>query len=164
MSDKRKYEVVCSKSYLDVGLVIEENDKSEPTRVLARSSTYNTYGEYGICPGMTWINTGIFLTKDEWVDITYNKPTDQILSELAIKKENVNKKLDLIMKKEDIEPDSYLISLSRFKRLVNNLPDDGEIKIEIEKDYGDKKRVSLEKVNYFRLRNGRLYIYCTTNV
>lgn len=159
-----KYEVVCTKSYLDVGLMIEQDDKLEPKRVLARSSTYSSDREYGIYEGLTWIKTGVFLSKDEWIEISHNKPTDQILSELDIKKENVNKKLDLIMRKEDIEQDSYLISLSRFKRLVNKLPDDGEIKIEVEKDYGDKKRVSLEKVDCFRLRGKTLYIACTTNV
>ena len=80
---KTLYEVVCTKSYLDVGLLIEKNNKSKPKRVLARTSTYGS-NEYGGVETVTWINTGVFLTKDEWKDISYNKGTSQILKELGI--------------------------------------------------------------------------------
>lgn len=89
-----KYEVVCSKSYLDVGLLIEQNDKLEPKRILARASTYRRDGEYGVYAGMTWVKTGVFLSKDEWIEISYNKPTDQILRELGINKENNQGSID----------------------------------------------------------------------
>ena len=80
------YEVVCTEHYLDVGLLVEKNSKSEPKRVLARSQTYNKDGEYGGVETLTWVNTGIFLSKDQWKNISYNKDTDQILSELGIEK------------------------------------------------------------------------------
>ena len=101
-----KYEVVCSKSYLDVGLLIEQNDKLEPKRVLARASTYRIDGEYGVYAGMTWIKTGVFLSKDEWIEVTYNKPTDQILIELGIiNKENDKESIyEESEKDEDMSP------------------------------------------------------------
>ena len=80
------YEVVCTKSYLDVGLLIEVNDKLKPKRVLARASTYGNDTEYGGVETLTWVNTGVFLSKDEWANVSYNKGTDQILSELGIEK------------------------------------------------------------------------------
>lgn len=36
-----KYEVVCTKHYFDIGLLISEDIDSKPTRVLARHSTYS---------------------------------------------------------------------------------------------------------------------------
>ena len=72
--------------------------------------------------------------------------------------------MDIDMTKADIEPDSYLVSLRWFKNLVNKLPDDGKVMIEVEKDYGDRTRLSLEKVDYFKLQGKVLIIACTTNV
>ena len=80
------YEVVCTKSYLDVGLCIEKNNKSEPKRVLSRAAYYGSDTEYGGVETVTWVNTGVFLSKEEWKNISYNKGTDQILSELGIEK------------------------------------------------------------------------------
>ena len=81
-----KYEIVCTKSYLDIGLLIETNNELKPKRVLARASTYSTDSEYGGVETLTWLKTGVFLSKDEWKNISYNKATDQILSELGIYK------------------------------------------------------------------------------
>ena len=81
-----KYEVVCTENYWDVGLTIDWDLKSNPTRVLARSSSYDMDAEYGGVELLTWIRTGIFLSIDEWKDISYNKSTDDILEELGIKK------------------------------------------------------------------------------
>lgn len=96
MEIKMVYEVVCTKSYLDVGLLIEKNYKSKPKRVLARASTYSNEPEYGGVETLTWIKTGVFLSKDEWKNISYNKATSQILSELGIKKKisEINKRDD----------------------------------------------------------------------
>ena len=85
------YEVVCSESYLDVGLLIEKNNKLRPKRVLARSSSSNDEPYYGGVETIGWINTGVFLSKDEWKQISNNKPTDQILSELGINKKIYSK-------------------------------------------------------------------------
>ena len=82
-----KYEVVCTKSYLDVGLLIEKNSKSKPKRVLAMSTDYNHDAEYGGVEYCYWINTGVFLSEDEWKKISYNKWTNEILSELGIKQD-----------------------------------------------------------------------------
>lgn len=72
--------------------------------------------------------------------------------------------MDMDMTKKDIEPDSYLVSLRWFKNLVNKLPDDGKVMIEVEKDYGDRTRLSLEKVDYFKLQGKVLIIACTTKI
>ena len=73
-------------------------------------------------------------------------------------------KMDMTLTKADIEPDSYWVSIRRFKNLVNKLPDDGEIRIEVEKDYGDRTRFDLVKVDGFNLKGRVLVIACTTNV
>ena len=87
------YEVVCTSSYLDVGLLVEKNSKSEPKRVLAR--TYNGEDrEYGGVESQAWVNTGVFLSKDEWNNISYKKGTDDILKELGIEKKINSKEVD----------------------------------------------------------------------
>ena len=78
--------------------------------------------------------------------------------------EPIEKKMDITLTKEDIEPDSYWVSIRRFKNLVNKLPDDGKIMIEVEKDYGDRTRLSLDKVDGFKLQGKVLIIACTTIV
>lgn len=80
------YEVVCTQSYLDVGLLIEKSHESKPKRVLARASYYGSDTEYGGVEVQTWINTGVFLSKEEWQKLSYEKNTNQILSELGIEK------------------------------------------------------------------------------
>ena len=73
--------------------------------------------------------------------------------------------MDMNLTKADIEPDSYFVSVSRFKNLVSKLPDDGRIMIEVEKDYGDKTKFDLEKVDCFKLQGENVRIIaCTTNV
>lgn len=87
------YEVVCTSSYLDVGLLVEKNSKSEPKRVLAR--TYNgEEREYGGVESQAWVNTGVFLSKDEWNNISYKKDTNDILKELGIEKKINSKEED----------------------------------------------------------------------
>lgn len=77
-----KFEVVCTKKYLDVGLFISSSE------IRARCSEYNRKARYGGSHTM-WIGTGVFLTEDEWDKITYNKTTDEILNELHIKKDGI---------------------------------------------------------------------------
>lgn len=96
-----KYEVVCTKHYFDIGLLISEDIDSKPTRVLARHSTYSESGrEYGGVQAVEWIRTGVFLSEKEWIEISCDKPTDRILVELGIAKkpysesENKNKYSD----------------------------------------------------------------------
>lgn len=76
----------------------------------------------------------------------------------------MEKKMDMVLTKADIESNSYLVSMQRFKNLVNKLPDDGRIMIEVEKDYGDRTRFSLDKMDAFRLQGKVLIIACTTKV
>lgn len=79
-----KYEVVCTKRYLDIGLLIEQRG-FKPKRVLARASTYGGRDrEYGGVETVDWIKTGVFLSESEWNKITCDKPTNQILDELGI--------------------------------------------------------------------------------
>ena len=73
-------------------------------------------------------------------------------------------KMDMVLAKSDAEPDSYWTSIRRFKNLVNKLPDDGKIMIEVEKDYGDRTRFSLDKMDAFKLQGKALIIVCTTKV
>ena len=94
-----KYEVVCTKHYFDIGLLISEGIDSQPTRVLARHSTYSESGrEYGGVQAVEWIRTGVFLSEKEWREISCDKPTDRMLVELGIAKkpysENKNKYSD----------------------------------------------------------------------
>ena len=81
-----KYEVVCTKHYLDIGLLIEVDSNNKPKRVRARSTTYSPKGEYGGIHYVRWIKTGVFVTEKEWNKISFNKPTGQLLRELGIKK------------------------------------------------------------------------------
>ena len=81
------YEVVCTKSYLDIGLLVEKN----PKRVLGRASTFGSkteygVGEYGGVEFVKWVNAGVYLTIDKWIRISYNKSTNEILDTLGIKK------------------------------------------------------------------------------
>ena len=83
----QKYEVVCTKRYMDIGLAIELDCNSEPKRVRARADGYSKIAEYGAVEKLRWIHTGVFLSKEEWMKISFKKPTEQILEELHIKKE-----------------------------------------------------------------------------
>lgn len=82
------FEVVCSSNYLDVGLAVEVNDDGTPRKVMARSEKYSTSGFYGGVNSISWIHTGQYLTEKAWKKITHCKGTDEILSELGIKKVN----------------------------------------------------------------------------
>ena len=103
------YEVVCTKSYLDIGLLIEKNDELKPKRVLARALAYSSdpEPEYGGVETLTWVHTGVFLSKDEWKNISCDKATDQILSELGIEKNQILSELG-IEKKIEKEEDGYM--------------------------------------------------------
>lgn len=70
--------------------------------------------------------------------------------------------MDMVIDK--YEPDSYMVSVERFKRIVNKLPDDGQIRIEVTKDYGDRKRLSLAQVDAFALKGKVLFLGCTIDV
>lgn len=80
-----KYEVVCTKNYLDVGLLIKK-DGTKPKKILSRNSTHGLGSCYGGVEKIKWIHTGVFLSKDEWNKITLDKPTNRILCELNITK------------------------------------------------------------------------------
>lgn len=76
-----KYEVVCSKHYLDVGLCTEKIPfSSKPKKVMSRNDGNITY--YGGVDLVEWINTGVYLTEKEWRVITRGKSTAEIISEL----------------------------------------------------------------------------------
>lgn len=70
--------------------------------------------------------------------------------------------MDMVIDK--YEPDSYMVGVERFKRIVNKLPDDGQIRIEVTKDYGDRKRLSLAQVDVFALKGKVLFLGCTIDV
>ena len=115
------YEVVCTKSYLDVGLLIATNRNLKPRRVLARSSTYSSEPEYGGVDTITWVHTDVYLTKDEWKKISCDKPTDQILKELGIKKKASDKEIeyDCIYCKNGTYRKSIYLHDETFVRKVN---------------------------------------------
>lgn len=79
-----KFEVVCTESYLDVGLLVE-TEVSKPKKILSRNSTYASGNEYGGIRTVKWVHTGVFLSEEEWNKTTLDKPTSQILHELNIK-------------------------------------------------------------------------------
>ena len=101
-----KYEVVCTKNYLDVGLLVER-DGTKPKKILSRNSTHGLGSYYGGVEKIKWIHTSVFLSKDEWNKITLDKPTDQILYELNIKK--------IYLQKYRHE-DNYLVSIMEKNR------------------------------------------------
>ena len=68
------------------------------------------------------------------------------------------------MTKKDINPNDYYLSIERFKKLVNKLPDDGKIFIEVEKDYGDKTRFSRATLDGFKLQGKVFTMACTVEV
>lgn len=112
-----KYEVVCTKRYLDIGLLIEQRG-FKPKRVLARASTYSDRGsEYGGVETVDWIRTGVFLSESEWNKITCDKPTNQILDELGINRTTY--KDDEEMKK-DYDMEDTMIRASRKAGLTRN--------------------------------------------
>lgn len=71
--------------------------------------------------------------------------------------------IDMVLTKADIK-DTYFTSIRRFKALVNKLPDDGQIIIEVEKDYGDKTRIDWSPIDCFALKGNVFTIGCTTKV
>ena len=96
-----KYEVVWTKSG-DVGLLIEENSKSEPKRVLARALEYewrdNSDREYGGVELVKWIRTGVFLSKEEWRNISCKNPSSKILTMLGITKKIYSDKKEIMIR------------------------------------------------------------------
>ena len=112
-----KYEVVCTKRYLDIGLLVEQRG-FRPKRVLARASTYGGKDrKYGGVETVDWIKTGVFLSIYEWNKITCDKPTNQILDELGISRTTY--KDDEEMKK-DYDMEDTMIKASRKAELTRN--------------------------------------------
>lgn len=116
-----KYEVVCTKRYLDIGLLVEQRG-FRPKRVLARASTYGGKDrKYGGVETVDWIKTGVFLSIYEWNKITCDKPTNQILDELCISRTTYRD--DEEMKKDyDMECDieDTMIRASKKAELTRN--------------------------------------------
>lgn len=92
-------EVVHTKHYLDVGLVIEHDKLGNPKRIRARYYASNPKAEYGGVDYVTWIKTGIFLSEKEWDKITLNKTTPQIIAYLKIERKKENNKVNDVWKK-----------------------------------------------------------------
>lgn len=154
------YEVVCSQHYLDVGLLVEKDSKSKPKRIRARSSTYSYRSEYGGVGYVTWINTGVFLSEKEWDEITYNKPTDQILKELGIVKSNNHAKP---IKVERVNMKNYelIAELSKYPAgaevSFECLCDSSEVDIQEDSDDGEVYVVS-KKICSVDMDNGRVML------
>lgn len=101
------YEVVCTKHYHDIGLCLEKNNKLEPKRVLSRAAYYGSDTEYGGVETVTWVKTGVFLSKEEWKNISYNKGTDQILSDLGIKKKTEKRDEDMTTARQVVDDRAF---------------------------------------------------------
>lgn len=127
-----RYEVVCTEHYLDVGLQLT------PNHVLARASKYGKNNEYGGAGTLVWVKTGVFLSRHEWVSITYDKPTEQILKELNISKpeenesENMKYIVDIDALKDCLEltPQCTVngktyVSLDIVKEMIDRFPKEG---------------------------------------
>ena len=113
-----KYEVVCTESYLDVGLCIETDRDSNPALVLAPCSIYSSdyFPKYGGVEYLNWIRTGVFLNRVQWRDISYNKSTPEILNELGIKRRSYEDTQELQCSKK--------IKIALLRRLINMFKDD----------------------------------------
>ena len=72
-------------------------------------------------------------------------------------------KTDLMI--DSLPSDSYMVSIERLKKLLDKLPDDGVIRIAVEKHYDDGRvRGSLEKIDGFKIQGKVLVIGCSTIV
>ena len=154
------YEVVCSEHYLDVGLLVEKNHKSEPKRIRARSSTYSRSHEYGGVEYVKWINTGVFLSTDEWNKITYNKPTEQILKELGIVKPN-NFVNPIRIERTNMKNYELIEELSKYPAgaevSFECLCDSSEVDVQEDSDDGEVYVVS-KKICSVDMDNGRVML------
>ena len=56
------------------------------------------------------------------------------------------------------------LDLDRLKRMINSLPDDGKILIEVTRNYSDMTRKSNEELIGFRKMGKALILQCETNV
>lgn len=66
------------------GIQITPDDN--PTRVMARFSRYSGAShEYGEVKHMIWYHTNVFLTIDEWREVSYERTTEQIMNYLCVK-------------------------------------------------------------------------------
>lgn len=94
-NNEGRYEFVCTKDYLSVGLLVEKDASSKPKRILARVETYSgrREPEYSCIDPRDWIHTGIFLSKKEWRKLSFNKSSDEILKLLGINKKSKRIKL-----------------------------------------------------------------------
>lgn len=127
ISPRKRYEIVCTEDYLDIGLCVERDKDLKPTRVLARlfpHSTLSSYGapEYGAVENLKWINTRKFMSIEKWRKVSYNKSTEQILNELGIKKRKrlltkpkiENKHIDLV---RVAESDNFVIEYDKVGKM-----------------------------------------------
>jgi hypothetical protein len=97
-SEQRTYQVVCTESYWDVGLMILAGRDGTPRRVLGRSNRYSPRVEYGGVTYVKWVLTGIYMTEKAWLDLSYEKSTDQILAQLGIRRKKIKNKDGFIHK------------------------------------------------------------------
>lgn len=56
------------------------------------------------------------------------------------------------------------IDISRLKRVVNSLPDDARVLVEVTRNYGNRKNRSNEEVYGFLKMGKVLVLQCTTSV
>lgn len=64
MALEQRYEIICTRDFLDVGLLLE-GSTDIPLKILARPYN-NGEREYGISAGCKWYKTGKFITRSEW--------------------------------------------------------------------------------------------------
>ena len=136
------YEVVCTSGYLDIGLCIEKDENLNPIKVLARAHTYGM-SEYGGVESVSWIKTGVYLIKDDWKSISYNKSTDQILQKLKI--------LKIIKTEEEIKEDNNMTTV---RDVVDNRAYNKKYNIEWYLDNGQVQTTSAVMTS---IENGYLY-------
>lgn len=82
MAFESKYEIVCTKNFLDVGLLIE-GTPDIPLKVLARPYL-NEEREYGLGSGK-WYKTGKFITRSEWNKIAKDRFAPQLVEYYCLK-------------------------------------------------------------------------------
>lgn len=112
------YEVVCTKSYLDIGLLLVEH-KGVPKRVKSATTKFSTKTEYGYVECFL-VKTGVFLTEKEWDEITYEKTTEEIIKILKINKKEVKDMSKKIVNGLEVNGENIITSLKIIKQVCED--------------------------------------------
>lgn len=112
------YEVVCTRNYLDIGLLLKECN-GVPKRVKARTTSLRQNAEFGGVE-LFLIKTDVFLTEKEWDEITFEKTTDEIIKILKIKKKDINNMAKKNINGLEVNGENIITSLKIIKQVCED--------------------------------------------